>query len=411
MKKIVILLTLMLGLGLTGSVSANHACGDTSDQFTSGGVSTHGCYAGGDPNPDFHKDEPTVQSAPAERGTDGGNRDVAQTTVEKYNDYISTGNQASNYQIDPKQHQGAADTNSDGQVKLNELINQPSGSGEGGDTSGQTIKPAGDNSETGCNYCGGVNQGGCDEQPSTRGFKCSFGCDPNLVFCKSTGSCQTACANKADEDYGPASSNPQAWAKLSGVPYDPNAKPVIDDKNYEYITYTCSRCSAGGKCETGSGENPSFSFGANFGACSQVDSRPKGSTGDWNALSLCSSSCSAEVGTMSVGGPPTEGGGPTPPPPPGGVVCGSLGKDVTAPQLNQTVTFTCNGSFSAVDPVYEFRHRVDGSGYTVVPGTANASKTAATAQVTINQAGTWEAQCRVCTDASKTSCTTWGQAQ
>lgn len=111
--------------------------------------------------------------------------------------------------------------------------------------------------------------------------------------------------------------------------------------------------------------------------------------------------------------PPTDGGGPPPPPPPppGGVVCGSLGKDVGAPELNQTVVFTCTGNFSAVDPVYEFRHRVNSGSYTVVAGTPNADKTRATAQVTISQTGTWEAQCRVCTDASKTSCTTWGQAQ
>lgn len=209
----------------------------------------------------------------------------------------------------------------------------------------------------------------------------------------------------------PTSDDSHSWeAKQKAGESD--TQPVTPEADYEYITFTCDRCGEDRRCETGVGENPRFSFGASGGSCAQVDRRARGSTGGWQAVSLCNSSCSGGGVTITGGG---DGGGPPPPPPPpppaAGVVCGSLGKDVSAPQLNQTVMFTCTGSFSAVDPVYEFRHRTDSGSYTVVPGTPNTSKTVATAQVTINQAGTWEAQCRVCTDASKTSCTTWGQAQ
>jgi len=124
------------------------------------------------------------------------------------------------------------------------------------------------------------------------------------------------------------------------------------------------------------------------------------------ATTVTPSAPTREFMTDGEGPPP-----PPPPPPPGRVVCGSLSKNVSVPELSQTVTFTCVGNFSAVNPVYEFRHRVDSGSYTVVPGTPNTSKTAATTQVIINQVGAWEAQCRVCTSPAKTSCTTWGQAQ
>ena len=67
------------------SIQANHACGFTCDQF-SNGICTHGCYAGGAPNPDFNAGQgQTNQSVPAELTTDGGNVTQAQQTVVKYN--------------------------------------------------------------------------------------------------------------------------------------------------------------------------------------------------------------------------------------------------------------------------------------------------------------------------------------
>jgi hypothetical protein len=417
MKKILslgmIMIAGVIGLITAREVAANHSCGNTCDQFTAEGNCTHGCWGGGDPNPSFHQDEPQVPSAPAEWGTDGGNQQVAQQTVQQYNDYISTGNQASNYQIDPDQHQGATDTNGDKKVTLGELVNQQTAAASGGDTSGQAVESAGSG---GCDYCGGANQGGCDEQPSTRGFKCSFGCDVvngiQLQFCRSSGSCQVSCP-AGDDDIGPASSNPQVYAKLKGVPYDPKASPAPDYNNYEYITYTCSRCSAGGKCETGSGENPSFSFGANFGACSQVDSRPKGSTGGWNALSLCSSSCSAEVGIMSVGGPPPEGGGPTPTPIPG-LACTSLNGSTLTPDLGQSVTLTCNAPAAASVDHFEFRYKIGSGAFINLPaGTAQSGGGGfiGTSQLTVGTSGNYEAQCRVCQNAAGTACTSWGMDQ
>lgn len=71
----------------------------------------------------------------------------------------------------------------------------------------------------------------------------------------------------------------------------------IDDKKFEYITFTCSRCGADQRCQTEIGTNPVFTFGANFSGCSQVDKRSIGSKDGWDAVKLCDTSCSG--GTSS----------------------------------------------------------------------------------------------------------------
>src|SRR3989344_1967013 len=102
-------ISIIIGFGLIllfpGQVPANHACGNTCDQFTAEGVCTHGCWAGGYASPDFHQEEPTVESVPAEAGTDGGNQQVARDTVKQYSDYVDTGNADYSYKIDATQHQ------------------------------------------------------------------------------------------------------------------------------------------------------------------------------------------------------------------------------------------------------------------------------------------------------------------
>jgi len=75
------------------------------------------------------------------------------------------------------------------------------------------------------------------------------------------------------------------------------------------------------------------------------------------------------------------------------------------------VTLTCQASFSSVSPVAQFRYQVGGGAFVEDPtsfpidtGTGQATK-----NITIDQTGTWLAQCRVCTDSTAASCTGWGQ--
>ncbi|MFH0942769.1 MAG: hypothetical protein V1810_01205 [Candidatus Beckwithbacteria bacterium] len=96
----------------------------------------------------------------------------------------------------------------------------------------------------------------------------------------------------------------------------------------------------------------------------------------------------------------------------------SLTKDVAAPQLNDTVTFTCEGmNFSIVPgPVAYFRHKVGTAEYIEDPTAYPINMSYATMnnkaskQMVINQSGIWTVQCRVCWSSSKTYCTEWGKA-
>ena len=74
-KFLPILITLLLCHSVTLSlVKANHRCGGydggdgVCDQYTEEGACTHGCYAGGDPNPSYHHDtENYADNGPADR--------------------------------------------------------------------------------------------------------------------------------------------------------------------------------------------------------------------------------------------------------------------------------------------------------------------------------------------------------
>ncbi|MBI4065147.1 hypothetical protein HY409_02160 [Candidatus Gottesmanbacteria bacterium] len=68
--------------------------------------------------------------------------------------------------------------------------------------------------------------------------------------------------------------------------------PTPDYENFDYITFSCDTCGSDRRCQTEIGTNPQFSTGANPGSCNQIDKRAKGSNGDWEAVSLCDSSCS-----------------------------------------------------------------------------------------------------------------------
>lgn len=294
-------------------VSANHPCGGTCDEFTAENVCTHGCWAGGDPNPDFRGCKPPYncfESVPAEDTTDGGDYSTAAETRRRYKN-----NTEDDYKIDPSWHNNKK--------------------------TAKDVKQSGE------------------------------------------------------------------WR---GVATPSNNDPSLNDKSYEYITFTCDRCGQDRRCQTEIGTNPQFSFGAKTGACNQVDRRKPGDK-DWQVVSLCDPACSgggAITTTEENGG---ETGEDKDKKKQSSMACKSLSKDVATPELNQKVKFTCQANFSAVKPAYEFRHRVGSGDYTVVSGKASDQKKKATAEVTVNQAGTWEVQCRVCTDDKKKMCTSWGQAQ
>ncbi len=86
-----------------------------------------------------------------------------------------------------------------------------------------------------------------------------------------------------------------------------------------------------------------------------------------------------------------------------------------APALTQTVIFTCEATFTSTNPTAYFRYSTNG-GTTwdntnppiEVPVDLITHK--ANYSMTIAQSGNWIVQCKVCTDQSATSCTTWGQA-
>jgi hypothetical protein len=83
----------------------------------------------------------------------------------------------------------------------------------------------------------------------------------------------------------------------------------------------------------------------------------------------------------------------------------------TEVSYGETETFSCEASFSAVEPVAFFRYNIDGGTYTesaAIPISSNTNR--ASYEIEINQYGDWLVQCRVCSDETATDCTEWGQA-
>ena len=93
--------------------------------------------------------------------------------------------------------------------------------------------------------------------------------------------------------------------------------------------------------------------------------------------------------------------------------CASLSGDVVGIELDDTVTFTCEGSFSSIAaPVAYFRHSIDG-GTPVVDPLAypiDLVTNTASADILVDEYGDWSVECRVCEDNTAASCTAWGQA-
>lgn len=100
--------------------------------------------------------------------------------------------------------------------------------------------------------------------------------------------------------------------------------------------------------------------------------------------------------------------------------CVDLTKNIVAPKLNDTVTFTCQGAnFSSAAPVAQFRTNLGGATFLKPFKPIALVNNQATTQIPISAVGNWLVQCRVCTDYdhtivdnndTNTYCTNWGQA-
>ena len=93
--------------------------------------------------------------------------------------------------------------------------------------------------------------------------------------------------------------------------------------------------------------------------------------------------------------------------------CVDLASNPTSIAIDDTVTFTCEGSFSSIAaPVAYFRHSIDG-GTAVVDPLAypiDLVTNTASADILVDEYGDWSVECRVCEDNTAASCTAWGQA-
>ena len=92
--------------------------------------------------------------------------------------------------------------------------------------------------------------------------------------------------------------------------------------------------------------------------------------------------------------------------------CVDLTKDIANPQLHDQVSYTCEADFSSGSPVAYFRWKIDTSNFEEDPAAypINTTTHKASKVGEAYTSGAWTWQCRICTDDTKTTCTTWGQA-
>lgn len=102
--------------------------------------------------------------------------------------------------------------------------------------------------------------------------------------------------------------------------------------------------------------------------------------------------------------------------PPPGVLCTDLRTNNEAPKIGDTVRLTCASRGSSHVDRFDFRYRIDGGEWVrLAPGAPEVVPNATAGfrgrtQLTIEQAGNYRAQCRVCLTDGNAQCTDWGQA-
>jgi hypothetical protein len=95
------------------------------------------------------------------------------------------------------------------------------------------------------------------------------------------------------------------------------------------------------------------------------------------------------------------------------LACTDLTKDKATPTLGDSLTYSCEANFSTTSPVARFRWNVNGAAWQLFQDAGypiNTTTNKASADLLIDQVGTWTVQCQVCSDSTLTSCTEWGLA-
>ena len=166
-----------------------------------------------------------------------------------------------------------------------------------------------------------------------------------------------------------------------------------------YIAIKCPQLT-NGECLENPSTFDSYTAARTYaGTCGQVDTTCVGGTNNRHlcgAFEIISSGCSGGGG--SPGPSPTPGVTPTP-----GPICASIASSNPAPQVGDTVKFTC-GLVNGAEH-YEFRVKTPaGTIQTLAADVTSPSKNVSQSLL-IDTAGSYSAQCRICTGA--TTCQAW----
>src|SRR3989344_1910611 len=262
-------------------------------------------------------------------------------------------------------------------------------------------------------------------------YNCKW--DPNLGECQKYGASDTCGGGDGDDGGGGPSVG--GCNNASGCTAFPDVDP--DDNKEEkclIIRYHCddkTRSACGGSENQTAASNSSLGFVANCGV-EQIDmscevNRGGPINGQYFAFKRYDNNCvdrhseCRNNACVNVDGSGEDkcnndsdcggGGGPSPSSTANTCSCVDLTKKTEAPVLGDTVEFKCDEKSSANNPVAFFRHRVDGGDYTKsLAINLNDSKNAKYS-ITIDRAGDWQVQCRICTNANANNCTAWGEAK
>ena len=218
-------------------------------------------------------------------------------------------------------------------------------------------------------------------------------CDPECKDCQK-------CEHIADDYWGCVDDNSQTCSGCDN-PYSQNYCTSSGNCSGSTCSTTLSCVCEGGECK------------GKFWCTPYCPGGYEPVTAGGDCIADCEQ-CGNPQPCRRISGPtptPGNGNGPTPTPTPNiGLVCDDLSREpITELEIGDEVVFTCIGSSNNVDiNHFEFRLSKDaGNSYTVID---NNSVDAVTDPYTIEQAGEYIVQCRVCSSTDDSHCTYWGQA-
>lgn len=152
------------------------------------------------------------------------------------------------------------------------------------------------------------------------------------------------------------------------------------------VKYTCNGQSGGSCSEAGTNGSNSESFDNLCNATQQIDVACGTTTVAFKTKVFppCDDTNDSETASLS---------------------CSTLTKDIASPEIGDEVTFTCAGTVGGTNPptitTSAFRYRVDGGNWEYLTDAAGAAGT--TASMTVDQAGDYDVQCRVCGEINNAS--------